>query len=170
MVDPQITQRISDKIRESIETANRLWSRSLELPSFQYKQMGVVAGKARPTEWRIFINPDFLSNGTLEQIINVTVPHEVAHLIAFRLFSDHGHGRWWKYVMTHLGLPPKRCHNYSLEGVKTRTRRTVACKCPTCGEEFKITPYRENQIRNGRRIFCLRTYPCRVRKQTLVLI
>ena len=170
MVDPQTTQRISDKIRECIDKANSLYAKNLEIPSFSYKQIGRVAGRAFLNQWKIVINPDFLFNGHLEDMIENTVPHEIAHLIAFRLFNDNGHGRFWKMVMVHLGLNPERCHNYSLEGVKTRkSKRNVKCACPTCGEQFHITQYKAKHILLGAKVY--HNAPlCRDLKNTLLIL
>lgn len=41
-----------------------------------------------------------------------TIPHEVAHQVAFNLFDDRGHGKPWKSVMIAYGIKPDRCHNY----------------------------------------------------------
>jgi hypothetical protein len=46
-------------------------------------------------------NPDNL----LEVIV-----HEVAHLLAHRLYADGGHGEAWQRRMVTLGFEPKRCH------------------------------------------------------------
>jgi len=52
--------------------------------------------------------PDFL---------RVTVPHEVSHLIAYRLHGRHipPHGAEWARIMGEIfGLEPQRCHDYDI--------------------------------------------------------
>ncbi len=39
-----------------------------------------------------------------------TIPHELCHHIAFRIFGDRGHSKGWKYVMQQMGIKGDRCH------------------------------------------------------------
>lgn len=39
-----------------------------------------------------------------------TIPHELCHIIAWRLYGDTGHGKGWKYVMQEMGVNGTRCH------------------------------------------------------------
>lgn len=39
------------------------------------------------------------------------IPHEAAHIVAYRLFGDAGHGSAWKSVMRKYGLEPKIYHS-----------------------------------------------------------
>jgi predicted SprT family Zn-dependent metalloprotease len=39
-----------------------------------------------------------------------TIPHELCHIIAWRIYGDRGHGKGWKYVMLQTGVNGKRCH------------------------------------------------------------
>ena len=170
MVNPETHKRIEDKILDVLLRAQEIYKQSFDVPQLVYKQMGRTAGKAWFSAWKIEINPDFLNNGHLSDMINVTVPHELAHLISRKVYGDlgAGHGRFWKSVMIRLGLRPDRCHDYSLEGVKTRrTKRTQTATCPTCGEQLMITPYRVRQIQNGAKVYCTKTMRCRYAKKTL---
>lgn len=172
MVNTEIKTRIEDKILEVLLKAQEIYKRPFNLPTIEYRQMGRTAGRATYSRWHIAINPDFCYNGHLDSMIDQTLPHEIAHLISYEVYGPvlgRGHGRCWKSVMIRLGLRPDRCHNYSLEGVKTRTRRTETATCPTCGEQLMITPYRVRQIQSGAKIFCTRTMRCRYAKQTIVV-
>lgn len=44
-----------------------------------------------------------------EGFILEIVPHELAHVAAFRRFNDCGHGKGWKDCMEALGITPHRC-------------------------------------------------------------
>lgn len=44
----------------------------------------------------------------LSHFMQETVPHEVCHHIAYRLYRDKGHGYWWRECMKKMGLPPNR--------------------------------------------------------------
>lgn len=171
MIDTAIHKRVEDKILDVLLLAQKIYNQTFEIPTLEYNQMGRCAGRAWFTEWKIEINPDFLKNGHLEDMINVTLPHELAHLISRKVygFLGGGHGRMWKSVMVNLGLRPDRCHNYSLEGVKTRRKSIYPCKCPTCGKVFNVTRRRQNEILSGVRIW--HNNPgCRVVKAPLVMI
>ena len=44
------------------------------------------------------------------QFTNDTIAHEYAHIVAFKVYQDPGHGIGWKTVMRSIGLEPNRCH------------------------------------------------------------
>jgi SprT protein len=168
MIDTTIHKRIEDKILEVLLLAQSLYNQPFDIPILEYRQMGRIAGMAWQRSWKIELNPDFCRNGHLEDMINITLPHELAHLISYKVFGPvlgRGHGPCWKLVMVRLGLEPKRCHDYSLEGVKTRRKAKFPAKCPTCGATFDITAKRVQQIKAGARIWhtaplCKRAKAC----------
>jgi predicted SprT family Zn-dependent metalloprotease len=51
-----------------------------------------------------------------------TVVHEVCHLLAAKLYGDHGHGKQWKQLMVTLGYEPRRCHTLDPSGLNIRAR------------------------------------------------
>lgn len=53
----------------------------------------------------------YLMERNPETFRTVTIPHELCHLIAFRLYGDKGHGKPWKKVMVEMGLEPNPYHN-----------------------------------------------------------
>lgn len=69
------------------------------------------------TAGRTFIELDyielspFLMERNLNTFLSEIIPHELAHVIAWRIFKDNGHGRGWKDTMRLIGLEPVRCHN-----------------------------------------------------------
>lgn len=76
--------------------------------------------RLRSTAGRAFIseNPQYIDLAYCflvefpEDMLADTLPHEYAHIIAWNLFQDPGHGKGWKHVMRSYGLEPTRCHNY----------------------------------------------------------
>lgn len=169
MVNSEIHHRVETKILDTLLTLQSAYGRTFDIPKLVYKQIGRTAGRAFLSSWKIILNPDFLKNGHLEDMINRTLPHEIAHLVAYKLFGDHGHGRGWKMVMRALGLEPNRCHTYSLEGVRTRSRVKYESRCPVCNDSLLITAYRARQIQAGRIVYCAKTRMCRIMKKPLVL-
>lgn len=54
----------------------------------------------------------FLMQNNWNDFLAQTVPHECAHFIALRIYSDENHGKGFKYVMQELGCRVERCHSY----------------------------------------------------------
>ena len=46
-----------------------------------------------------------------EHFVADTIPHELAHLVAFTIFGDPGHGRGWYTVLASMGINTTRCHD-----------------------------------------------------------
>ncbi|MGB5734383.1 MAG: SprT-like domain-containing protein [Thiohalocapsa sp.] len=85
-----------------------------------------------------------------------TVPHEVAHYLAF---LRHGrgirpHGPEWQQLVTALGGTPERCHGYDVAGLDTRKTRRYPYHCQ-CGDH-QLSSIRHNRIIRGARYLCRR--------------
>ena len=52
-----------------------------------------------------------LLNQLPHQYRDEIIPHELAHMVAWRLYKDPGHGPQWKGVMVQYGIKPNRFHN-----------------------------------------------------------
>jgi SprT protein len=153
---PQPTiKRIEDKLLDTLEKAQQIYGRAFKVPELHFRQMGRTAGRAWycGEEGKIEINPDFCLNGHLDEMVNQTLPHEIAHILANVIYKVRGHGREWKSVMVNLGLEPRRCHNYSLEGVKTRVRRRNHATYCGCGRH-DVTATIHNRMARGYRYWC----------------
>jgi SprT protein len=90
--------------------------------------------------------PDFL---------RVTVPHEVSHLIAYRLHGRHisPHGAEWATIMGEIfKLAPQRCHDYDVRPGMAAAYR-YHCGCP---EGHLLTTRRHRSAQRGRRYYCRR--------------
>lgn len=79
----------------SIEVNNRLTS---------------TAGRCFYTERKIDISSKLFAVDPAH-ILERTVPHEVAHQVAWDLFKSSGHCSIWKGVMVSAGLPPDTYHS-----------------------------------------------------------
>lgn len=72
-----------------------------------------------------------------EDFLARTVPHEVAHVVAQRVFGlgfkRINHGPEWKHVMQVFGCDASRCHKYDVTNARVRTTKkfTVECGCRT---------------------------------------
>lgn len=72
------------------------------------------AGRAAPS-MEISINM-ILFRDYVKDMLNVTIPHELAHLVQFKKFDFRGlttqdHGVEWQEVMRRLGKDPAKYHN-----------------------------------------------------------
>jgi SprT protein len=46
------------------------------------------------------------------------IPHEIAHMVAWDVYRDNGHGYHWKSVMLAYGLEPSRCHSLTTSAMR----------------------------------------------------
>jgi len=167
-VSPALEAEVRAKIEETLATARaRYPNATFTTPTLVFRQMGRRAGLCstnRTTKaCTVSINPDFFANQH-EQMINRTVPHEVAHYVSHVVYGPEGsgHGYRWQSVMRVLGVADSnRCHTYSLEGIKTRqVNKPYAYKCSCM--IHKETAHIHNKIQ------CGRIYTCRKCRQKLV--
>lgn len=91
-----------------------------------------------------------------EDFLNSTVPHETAHLVAFRVFGRRikPHGGEWQSVMRLLGAEPRRCHDYDVEGLQARRLSRYQYRCG-CGIH-QLTSIRHNRVLAGQVYRCRR--------------
>lgn len=79
--------------------------------------------------------------------LNETVPHEVAHSVADRLFGMKNirpHGKEWQAIMHALGVEPRATADFDLTGVPLRRQRRHSYHC-SC-REYELTTIRHNKI------------------------
>jgi len=76
-----------------------------------------------------------------DHMLNDTVPHEIAHAVAYLLGEDNGHGAGWKMVCKALGGSGDRCHKVA---VKSAQREWLYVA--SCGTEVKLTTVRHNRL------------------------
>lgn len=46
-----------------------------------------------------------------EEYVKQIIPHEVAHIVDYRIYNGWGHGNTWKSVMLAYGIQPDRLHD-----------------------------------------------------------
>jgi SprT protein len=59
---------------------------------------------------RIDLSTDLFSQHTDQMIVD-TIPHELAHLVAYTIHGDKGHGKGWYSVVAHMGIQTTRMHD-----------------------------------------------------------
>jgi SprT protein len=87
-------------------------------------RLKTTAGRAfiEDVPQRIDLSTELFAQYT-ERMIGDTIPHELAHLVAFTVYGDRGHGRGWYSVLDHMGIVTTRLHdmvnsNYRGKGLK----------------------------------------------------
>jgi SprT protein len=150
----QATTQTRDLLARALSQRG-LPARQLEI---RFDLKGQAAGQARfgPSgPWVIRYNPVLLrENG--DSFIAATVPHEVAHLIAFLCHGPRirPHGPEWRAIMEQFGAPPERCHRYDLSRIPQRVRRVFIYHCGC--SEHQLTGIRHRRVQAGQTYLCRR--------------
>lgn len=158
--DPR--ERARREVARWAALARRLYPRlRLPEPEVRFDLRGQGAGQARiqPRGSRrrpdiIRLNPALLA-GHPREMLEETVPHEIAHLVVAR---RHGrrvapHGPEWRAVMADFGVPARACHTLPAEPSRRLRRYRYRCACP---EGVELTSIRHNRARRGTRYLCRR--------------
>lgn len=135
----ELKQLVDDKLEQSYVLAEAHFKRKFTRPLVLYKLTGQVAGYASWKHNRINLN-FILLRDNVEDFIERTVPHEVAHLITDAVFGNRLrttrtgrrriHGKEWKFVMRVLGIEDETvCHSYDLSKSVTLNIRKFEYKC-----------------------------------------
>lgn len=150
-VSAQVQKRVKDKLAECITLAEKKYNQTFTMPTISYKLRGCTAGKALPGQWTVKFNAQLLMEN-LDDFIDRTVPHELAHLITDRIYPEahqggitfgygrirrkkrNPHGSEWQSVMRALGVQDvTRCHSYDVSNARVKNKKRVEYKCTGCG-------------------------------------
>ncbi len=167
--DAQIAQRSPDDLPErraqrllehDWQRLNQMLGRNEPLPRLRFDLRGRCAGQARYQDWVIRLNP-VLMQGHGDRFIEETVPHELAHLMAFRC---HGaqirpHGREWRAMLEWLQRPVRVSHDYEVSPSRRLKRYVYRCDCRL----HELSSIRHRRAEQGTPYQC-RMCGCRLRK------
>ena len=130
---------------------NKEFGHSYPYPLLGFDLKGVASGIACYKENCIKYNLDIYRDNR-EAFLKRTVPHEIAHLFAYRMYSlPYGrpikpHGKEWQKVMRDMGLNPSRCHSYIVTKAREVKREYLyRCKC----REYPLTVILHKRIMKG---------------------
>jgi SprT protein len=119
---------------------------------------GKTAGQVRIRsrgQYLIRYNLELLKRGGID-FIDRTVPHEVAHVLAYHRYGPRirPHGQEWQRIMRQFGAEPSRCHDYDVSGLSARqlTYFHYHCSCM----EHQLSSIRHNKFAKGQRYRCRR--------------
>lgn len=149
--DGILFQQVQDKIDYCVALANERFNLSFPAPIATFNLHGLVAGQARyystHSKCEIRINPDYLRAHTPDMIED-TVPHEVAHLIAFAVHGKNikSHGYEWQDIAIFLGCTGNRCHSY--DAIPAKKTRKFLYLCP-CGDHHYLGLNLHRKVQTG---------------------
>lgn len=149
-----LENRVRAAVNACFRRAEIHFQRRFERAQLAFNLRGMAAAVAYPARNAIRINRRLLEQNIEDFLLN-TVPHEVSHLIAYRV---HGqgiapHGVEWAAIMREVyGLKPLRCHNYDVRPGLTAAYRY---RCD-CNAGHTLTTRRHNNARRGRLYLCRR--------------
>jgi len=149
------------EMKELIVYVDAYWHKAIQLwPALMSKPMPqvVINPRLRTTAGRAFFDRNMVDfNKSLmetnkEYFIQDTIPHELAHIIAFVLFGDDGHGADWRRVLEALtGRPAERLHSMDVSAQRRKSKTyTMYCGCGP----VEISPQRMAWVNKGRQYTC----------------
>lgn len=145
-------QLVIQKVEQCISHACSYFEQNFTLPKISFNQRGKIAGCARLQLNELRFNPILLSDN-LDAFLEVVVPHEVCHLLVYRLFGKvRPHGKEWQSLM--LALFDVKGHTYHQMDVTKLKGKSFNYRCE-CGP-IELSIRRHNKVLKGEQ-----TYICR---------
>ncbi|MGD2117619.1 MAG: SprT-like domain-containing protein [Chromatiales bacterium] len=147
---------VVSRTRQLLDFAGQHFRQKFHLSDIQFNQRGTAAGSMKIQsngEAVIRYNRQLLLENP-QQFLQTTVPHEVAHLVAYQKYgaSIRPHGAQWRAIMQLFQADASRCHNYDTSGLALRryTRFNYSCACRT----HELTSIRHKRILRGQQYLC----------------
>lgn len=150
------TQSVINMTRHYLDQASEYYGQKFEVSEIRFDLSGKTAGY-----FKQFADGSCLINYNRQilqsqpgSFIDRTVPHEVAHKVAYQLYGSRirPHGAEWKSVMALFNADDSRCHNYEVSHLKHRQYRKFLYHCDC--QSHTLTSIRHNRIIRGQQYFC----------------
>ena len=162
MVSPQVKNKIMAVVKKNIADANAYYNLNMPIPEITFNLSGCCAGQAFTQKWLIKINP-YLLDQYEDEMINVTVPHEVAHLVDYKVnpqnfMSRHHtgrkrslHGPTFKFILGNvLGCKDtSTTHKMDTSNAGSRKTTQYVWISKQDGSEMKLGPRRHKKMLSG---------------------
>lgn len=152
MIDAKLTEQTHIYLNQ----AKAYYGRSFRLDDIRADIRGKTAGyfRVQPNGFSIINFNPALFEKHAEDFLKQTVPHEVAHLVAYQHhgFRIRPHGQEWQSVMHLFGAEINRCHSYDVDHIKHRHYRYFEYRC-NC-KQHALTAIRHNRILKGQVYHC----------------
>lgn len=131
-------------------------ARRLPVPEVLFDLRGRAAGQAvfarRTRRCHVRLNAALLISHPRE-MLEETVPHEIAHVAVYRLYGRHAkpHGAEWKALMQAFGVDASPCHSLPVQPTRQLKRFRYACGCD---EPAWLTSIRHKRAQAGTDYIC----------------
>lgn len=147
-------EQVRKRVQEVFALATAKYGLDLSKVAVRFDLRGRSAGMAGcKRDWAgstkdhyVRFNVDQILHGNLENMLNDTVPHEVAHVICYMnpmLGNNHDNG--WKRVCVALGGTGDRCHSEMVAYAKGNTFQYIT----TSGDAVNVSQQRHRKIQMG---------------------
>lgn len=123
------------------------------VPELDLSLKGRCAGQAWLEKWKMRFNLQLFQDNR-QAFLQEVVPHELAHLIAYREFGRRikPHGKEWRWLMeTVLEVPARTTHRFDVSS-SARQNYLYRCGCPE--RIHPLTIRRHNRIIKGTDYIC----------------
>lgn len=132
--------QIAEKVKMFYDMAREIWPIVLDdwqLPKSHLINLGEELAAFSVFEDNVLLFNPLFYYPFKDDFLFETVGHEVAHLIAFRIYGEKAavrpHGKEWRNVMVVLGVPPKIFQTYTKKQNFKNQRFICACSGVGCG-------------------------------------
>lgn len=154
LLQSELGLRLRSQVLSCYATAEQYYLKSFQRPEVLINLRGKSAGIAELQKNRLRFNAVLLQENEQAFLAEV-VPHEVAHLLAWKLFGRaiRPHGVEWRQIMQQVfGLVPSRTHGFDVKR-SAKMGYFYTCACPN--KTHALTLRRHNRILSGQGYICL---------------
>lgn len=154
-LDETLCVEVDARVRGFIALANTWFAINLDMPSWDARLRGALAGKAHLQRWHLQFNASLL-RANQEHFLLHTVGHEVAHLVVWARTRRRTkpHGAEWKAVMQVFGLETRATHDYDVSALR-RARAPFVYRC-SCPGDLHLGRVRHQRAARGVTYLCRR--------------
>jgi predicted SprT family Zn-dependent metalloprotease len=145
-------QQVIDKFNDLVAVSNDKFSMVLPSIKLRFDLKGCSAGQAvvKNGEYSVRFNMDMINGSGFEHILNDTVAHELAHIVAHIKKYGFKHDKYWRMFCISLGGSGDRCHTETV----TPARKIQKYLYDTeCGNTIIISKIRHNRIQNENKVY-----------------
>lgn len=136
LLSKELKTKVEKALLNACKIAEEHYKQPFELPEIRWDVKNTDGGRANYAQWLVRFNL-ILCCENEEKFLATTVPHEMAHLITYRVFFEKlategkklkPHGKEWKEVMGVLSVPAKTTHTYQTTSIQRPKRRPRGSK------------------------------------------
>lgn len=142
--------RVKNAVNLCANKAMKMFNVPLHTIEVTFRAKGLAGATAWTKDGRIgieFNSQTIQTPEAIEQVINVIVPHEVAHLVCFiRPSLGKNHNAGWKHVCLLLGGTGRRTEKMALK----RKRKTKAFVYQVGTNRVHLGAIRHNKLQNAK--------------------